>query len=388
MIQIIDVELGDLHAPLEISEDRCLIRFWVEDWPVGQIPDDNARRHKLDLGSLVERAVDPEVMAYAKDGVARNKGRGSPGDATVVICTRDRPQDLARCLASLSEQTLTPKQIIVVDNASVDDRTRDVALAAGVDYVRETRPGLDFARNTGAQASIASIVAYTDDDVVLHPRWLERMVAAFDDDQIGAVTGLVLPGELNTEAQIFFEEHWSFGRGFARIDFGERFFAEDHRTGCPAWEIGAGASMALRREVFARIGGFDERLDAGAAGCSGDSEYWHRLLTHDYVCRYEPGAVAYHFHRREMRALSRQIYMYMRGHAAALLVQYERTGNRGNLNRIVRILPLYYLERAAKRLLMRGQKSDCFLLQEIGGFISGLFYYLRHRRPARRTGIS
>ena len=152
------------------------------------------------------------------------------------------------------------------------------------------------------------------------------MAAAFDDDRIMAVTGLVLPAELETAAQRHFERHWRFGRGYRPIDFGPDFFRVDRTHGCPAWEIGAGASMAFRREVFDRAGLFDERLDVGAAGCSGDSEYWHRVLTHGGVCRYEPSAVAFHYHRRDFAGLSRQIFSYMRGHAAALMVQYERSG--------------------------------------------------------------
>jgi len=53
---------------------------------------------------------------------------------------------------------------------------------------------------------------------------------------------------------------------------------------------------------------------------------------------YEPAAVAFHYHRREFAGLSQQIFAYMRGHAAALLVQYERSGNLGNLRRALATL--------------------------------------------------
>ena len=53
-------------------------------------------------------------------------------------------------------------EIIVVDNASVTNDTRVVAEAFNVRYIREDRPGLDIARNTGARAARGSIVAYTD----------------------------------------------------------------------------------------------------------------------------------------------------------------------------------------------------------------------------------
>ena len=174
-------------------------------------------------------------------------------------------------------------------------------------YVREDKPGLDIARNSGAAAASSPIVVYTDDDTVLHPTWLQRMAAAFDDPAIWAVTGQVLPAELETAAQAVFEKAWGLGKGYERRDYGPSFYEQTRRRGCPVWGIGAGASMAFRREVFDRLGEFDERLDVGAAGCSGDSEYWYRILSAGGVCRYEPSAVIYHYHRRDFEGLARQL---------------------------------------------------------------------------------
>jgi GT2 family glycosyltransferase len=261
------------------------------------------------------------------------------------------------------------------------DRQRFEATADGVTerhgvvYVREDRPGLDVARNTGAAVSRGDIVAYTDDDTVLHPSWLRRIEDAFDAKDIWAVTGLVFPAELETEAQCLFEKVWSFGRGFERRDFGPLFYSDTRKRGSPAWKIGAGANMAFRREVFDKIGGFDERLDVGAAGCSGDSEFWNRILHAGGVCRYEPCAVIYHFHCRTLEGLRAQIRAYMRGHVAALLVQHERTGERGNLRRISRSLPGWYLRQGLRRLAGRRTASTCLWLDEVRGCLEGISYY-------------
>jgi GT2 family glycosyltransferase len=257
-----------------------------------------------------------------------------------------------------------------------------VAAAGGACYVREDRPGLDIARNAAARLATGEIVAYTDDDVELQERWLERLVGAFERPEIVAVTGLVLPVELETEAQRHFETYWGFGRGYRPIDFGPAFYAADRRTSCPSWEIGAGANMAFRRDLFAKIGFFDERLDVGAAGCSGDSEFWHRALGGGLTCRYEPSAVAFHRHRRDADALSRQIFHYMRGHAAALMVQFERSGNLGNLHRAFLALPSFYFRRLARRFIAGPAERDRYLQQEIAGFASGLLFYARQRRSA------
>jgi GT2 family glycosyltransferase len=346
--------------------------FWCKDRPVGQFvvrPETPSESHaRIDAGALAQIATEEQ---------ARQRPTLS---ASVVICTRDRPQELLRCLTSLPQQTYPPREIIVVDNASRDQRTRDVALTAGVSYVREDRAGLDIARNTGARRATSEIVAYTDDDVLLHRRWLERLVAAFDHPQIAAVTGLVLPAELATEAQRHFETYWSFGQGYQRQDFDAASFAAYSNGVFPAWKVGAGASMAFRREIFDRVGFFDERLDVGQAGCSGDSEFWYRLLAKGYSCRYEPASVAFHFHRRTIDDLSSQIFHYMRGHAAALLVQHERTGIAANRTQAFRRMPHWYGRRLWGRLRGIRTLQDRFLKEEISGYLSGVLFYYRNKR--------
>src|SRR5262245_3650710 len=178
--------VGVLHVGLaraaDIPEDcaDAMIVFWRDGRPVGHLlrgSDGVCRRVLPTDGSR-----DAETSAL----------RGVPLTASVVICTRDRPNKLERCLSSFRLQSVQPAEIIVVDNASKGLQTRDVALAAGAIYVREDRPGLDIARNRGARRAASEIVAYTDDDVVLHPRWLERLLTAFEEPSVGAVTGLLL----------------------------------------------------------------------------------------------------------------------------------------------------------------------------------------------------
>jgi GT2 family glycosyltransferase len=385
---IIHCDLSDVSSagPICASGAVCRIILWWRDCPIGQIDDIGMTGRVLDHAKLMA-AVPPDVLRHAKRIIEYEAVKKRPVsiETSVVICTRDRPDALARCLASFSQQTLFPTQIIVVDNASTDGRTRAVAYAAAAEYIREDRPGLDVARNAGARAARGEIVAYTDDDVHLHPRWLERLVRAFDKPEVMAVTGLVLPAELATAAQRHFETFWGFGRGYRRKDFGPNFFAADRLHGCRVWEIGAGASMAFRRRTFEIAGLFDERLDVGAAGCSGDSEYWHRVLTHGGVCRYEPSAVVYHYHRQDYSGLANQIFHYMRGHAAALLVQFERSGNLGNLRRAFVSMPIWYARRGLRWALKGPSERDRFLGREIAGYLSGIGYYVKHSWSARQT---
>ena len=375
----LDVEHADPDGTIAIDRPRWRVALWWREWPVGHVEGATPAGGRLAIGDLLAR-LDAEALADARQRETAPPPAPAP-TLSVVVCTRDRPVELARCLASLGCQTRPADEIVVVDNGSSDTRTRLAAETHGARWVREERIGLDIARNRGARTATGAIVAYTDDDVVADRRWLERLAAAFDAPEIAVVTGLVLPAELDTEAQAHFETYWGFGRGYRRIDFGRAFFAQDRRSGAPVWQIGTGANMAFRREVFDKVGLFDERLCHGAAGCSGDTEFWHRVLGADATCRYEPGAVVRHFHRRDTDALARQIHAYMRGHAAALLIQYERSGNAGNLWRALAHMPLLYARRITGHLLHRGARHDRFLWQEVGGYFSGLLYYLRTPRP-------
>lgn len=373
---------GVKHVAVKSVADLCNARpedgmtvFWYGDRPIGHI--------MVHEGRTTNSRIDHIHSAFLSAVQAELESRQKPTlSASVVICTRDRPIELQTCLSSLPNQSYPPREIIVVDNASSDGRTRDVALAAGVIYIREDRPGLDVARNTGARRATSEIVAYTDDDVILNPGWLERLVAGFEAPNVAAVTGLVLPAQIATDAQRHFETYWSFVKGYDQKDFGSEIFGLYRHRAFPAWDIGAGASMAFRREIFERVGLFDERLDVGQAGCSGDSEYWYRLIANGWACRYVPAAVAFHFHRKTMEGLASQIYHYMRGHSAALMVQYERTGNETNRLQAYYFTPSWYARRLLSAVLRRHNPGNRFLKEEIAGYVAGLLFY--HRRRDRR----
>ncbi|MEX1238228.1 MAG: glycosyltransferase [Cyclobacteriaceae bacterium] len=299
-------------------------------------------------------------------------------DVSVVICTRNRAHYLRNCLESLRGQRSKPAEIIVVDNASLDDETRKVTEEFQVRYVREDIRGLDVARNTGARAARSSIVAYTDDDTQPDTYWVYRVSETFRDPAIAAMTGLVIAASLETEAEVIFEKFWPFNRGYVSRIFDNRFFHASLPSGPPVWEIGAGANMAFRKDIFEEVGYFDERLDVGAAGCSGDSELWYRMLACRFTIRYNPLAVVYHRHRDSIRGLRKQLYSYMRGFTVAILIQYQRFGHRGNLQHLFRVLPSWYLS-----LLKKGFPRYHFqyktLFAELGGIVAGFLYYLRHR---------
>jgi GT2 family glycosyltransferase len=256
-----------------------------------------------------------------------------------------------------------------------------------VKYRLEKRAGLDFARNTGARAATGSIIAYTDDDAVLHPLWTCYIKKGFSKPEIMAVTGLIIASELKYEAQVIFEEFWSFNRGYLPKEYSTAYFNQYVTQGVRVWEIGAGANMAFRKEIFEQIGYFDERLDVGAAGCNGDSEFWYRILAEGYSVYYTPLAIAYHLHRKEMKSLKKQIFYYMRGFAAAEYIQYERYAHRGNLHHLYNDVLLYYLFILPKAIRRRFRYNFKTYWQEIAGILSGIRFYHNNKNPFNRKHL-
>jgi GT2 family glycosyltransferase len=303
----------------------------------------------------------------------------SAADLSVIICTRDRPGALARCLAELAAQHSPPGEIIVVDNS--ERRTAEAVASnfAGVQYLHEPRPGLSIARNAGIRASRGALIAFTDDDVEPRPSWTAEIVCAFSSADVDAVTGLALPARLDTPAQCFFQLRMGgFGSGCVPMIFDRRFFAETRSKGPQVWRIGAGANMAFRRSAFDRVGLFDERLGAGASGCSEDSELWYRLLANGGACLFEPRACVVHHHREEWSELRRQIRAYMKGHVSALFVQAARFGHAGNTRRIFLQLPAYFARTAFRAVRDDGGAPRLQILwDEIAGWFCGLHYAFR-----------
>jgi GT2 family glycosyltransferase len=240
-----------------------------------------------------------------------------------VVCTRNRPDQFRRALLSLIEQTFPPDEIIVVDNAPSDDATRELVTKQfpAVRYIRESKEGLDYARNRALAESEKEIIAYLDDDAVADKNWSKSILKVFEENpKAGACTGRVLPLSMETEAQRLFEENGGFGRGEVQIclprDACNRL--NGMRAPLIAWavSVGSGCSMAVKRPVVLALGGFDEGLDLGSVlPGGGDLDILWRVLTRGFGVIYEPGVLAWHEHRRELPAVFDQIV----GHQLSLI---------------------------------------------------------------------
>ena len=309
---------------------------------------------------------------------------------SIVVPTCGRPNDLRRCLSSLCSQN-TPRhlEVLVVDNRPGTGGTRDVVRDfPAVHLIEERRPGLSYARNAGFAAARGEIVVATDDDVVMPPDWIEKLVAPFARPDVMVVTGNVLPLELETESQVLFEVYGGLGKGFERREVRGDWF-HGCRGAVPTWTLGATANAAFRASAFddPRIGVLDEALGAGTpAGCSEDSYLFYRILKEGHTLVYEPQAWVWHRHRAEMQELRDQIYSYSKGHVAYHLTTLLRERDRRALVRLMWSLPKRHLSQFLASWRGHSEFPLNILALEVAGHCMGPFALWRSRRRARRIG--
>jgi GT2 family glycosyltransferase len=109
--------------------------------------------------------------------------------ATVILCTRDRTEEMMRCLASLQQQTMQLHEIIVVDSSHVPLQqqekftgyfTQHMFPHVSLVYVHE-RSGLTYQRNRGLDKSTGDVIYFFDDDVILSKTYIENMHYIFEN---------------------------------------------------------------------------------------------------------------------------------------------------------------------------------------------------------------
>ena len=213
---------------------------------------------------------------------------------TVVICTRDRPTELAACLAALSSQIYRCFDILVVDNASREP-VRELCNKFGAAYWHEPVPGLSRARNAGAREAEGEIVAFTDDDAVPEAGWLEALAGAFSDPAIAAATGSIRYMKSRPGSRLITSEVVGRGDSLRRpADFDLN--TPDWFTVASFGGIGDGGNMAFRRTLFAeRTIRFDERLGRGRLVEGGDEHaIFASLIAGGYRIRCAPEATVLH----------------------------------------------------------------------------------------------
>ncbi|MEG4586113.1 glycosyltransferase [Microcoleus sp. MOSTC5] len=385
---ILDIEVTQPLPNLKISEEDTGIALVVrrKDKAVGLIMQPlppNSVLSPEDLAKMIEREVGIKLLqeAIREELTPAENGDRLPS-LTVAICTKDRPENLARCLQYLLKlQTPIPGEklcfeLLVIDNAPSDERTKElVDTLPGVRYAREPKPGLDFARNRALQEATGELLAFLDDDVTPDRQWLNGLMEAWaENPDAGGFTGLVLPYELVTEAQILFESRGGFRRGFEKIRYGQ-ILPYNPLYPCGAGIFGAGCNMAFRRDVLLKLGGFDDALDTGAPlPGGGDLDIFYRVVRAGYLLVYEPRYLVFHQHRRESEKLRHQYWTWGLGFMAFVVKSYQTDpSQRSKLRWLVGWWFADQLNQLQKSVRGCHVLPPTMILAELWGGVVGLF---------------
>jgi len=230
---------------------------------------------------------------------------------SVVICTKNRANYLSACLEEVIKQAseFSDVEVVVIDNASTDD-TRAVVdklltdAKAPCRYVYEGKAGISNARNSGRAAARGGIIAYTDDDAILHPGWMAKVRGHFlgsDSDYLAGKVEL----KLDTPLPGWFSEGllWVIGKS----PFGEKVKVLESE--CPI-----SANCAIRAEVFDAVGGYDPRISYYGE----EVNFFYRIKGKGFVTLYRPDIVVDHHvpaARLTKAALREKAYLMGRGAA-------------------------------------------------------------------------
>ncbi|MEG3967926.1 MULTISPECIES: glycosyltransferase [unclassified Microcoleus] len=311
---ILDLEISQLSPEITVEErySKALVLIRLHGKPIGQalLPVVGGRLGGDELRETLMKAAGDNLWKNWLYDTLEWDERGPVQAlpiATVAVCTRDRPEDLRRCLDALMQLPDEGQEYLVIDNCPATDATKElVKNYPQVRYVREDVPGSSAARNRALREAKHEFVAFTDDDAAPDPNWLRSLLGNFSDPRVMCVTGLVMPLELETEAQEWFERYSPHGRGFER-----RIFDGAHCNPLIVHLVGVSASMALRKSSIDYIGLFDEALGAGTPTVGGeDSELFARILRAGYCIVYEPRALSWHRHRRTWEELRKTLQGY------------------------------------------------------------------------------
>jgi glycosyltransferase involved in cell wall biosynthesis len=297
---------------------------------------------------------------------------GTPvADISVIICayTLDRWDDLKRAVESVRDQTVKPREVIVVvDNnpellAKANNELELVAVVPN-----HHGPGLSGARSTGVDDARGSIVAFLDDDGLARPRWLEEHLAGFSDANVLGVGGDVYP-LWRSEAPRWIpkELYWVVGCTY---------------TGLPVTPAEIrnpiGANMSIRADVLAGAGGFRQELgrqdgpSKRVTGSAEETEFCIRASSRypDGRWMYQPTASIDHVvtpnrttwryfaNRCRLEGVSKAVLVGLRGQRAGLATE--------------RRYATHVLPRAFLRELSGAIRGDAAGIQRAAAIIAGL----------------
>jgi glycosyltransferase involved in cell wall biosynthesis len=267
-------------------------------------------------------------------------------DVSLIICTRDRYQQLACCLESVRRLTFDrPWELILVDNGSIDETAAVVSEfieTANVPaiYIFEPRRGKSTGLNTALKTASGKILAFTDDDCYPAPDFLSQVWSAFDDPSVGYIGGRIMLHDPD-DYPITIDESTT------PRTFPARSFV---CAGCVQ-----GANMAFRRRVLLDIGGFDPLFGPGTLFIAEEIDAASRASAMGWKGAYHPKVVVRHHHGRKAADV------------AALWKSYAMGCGAYHMKLLLKGHQFFWFARSIYQLRWRYRNSRTWVLWELVG---------------------
>lgn len=282
---------------------------------------------------------------------------------SVVVCTRNRANILADCLASIVGQDLADGlfELVVVDDGSFDEtativRRVGAETSIAVRYVQQPPSGLNVARNAGVGAAAGAFITFLDDDEIAPPNYLRKTRELFIQSPHAAGVG---------------------GPCLDRVERGPRTCSKCSLgavdvagKGIRQTDVLLGGNMTIRKHVFAEVGPFEDSL----SGRGDETEWFHRAQGQLFI----QAPDLWVWHRRDHMTLRTMcLHAYRQGFSlpesrslvgASFKPRYARMARslgHATLRACSRGLVLFFRELGAARAYFRGAGRTGAVAQDV-----------------------
>lgn len=204
---------------------------------------------------------------------------------SIVIPLYNKQNAIAATLQSVLAQTYTNYEVIVVDDGSIDEsaniaesilRLSNISSSA-FRFIKKTNGGVSSARNKGIEEAKFDYIALLDGDDLWESTFLEEQLKLIRDFPNAAMWGVSI-AFIKNKRQV----KWEQGMGDGYRGYVENYFGTKHN------DLFCSSSVVIRKEVFDKVGLFDERIAS-----SEDLDMWYRIILHYPVVFYDKVLVYY-----------------------------------------------------------------------------------------------
>ena len=272
----------------------------------------------------------------------------TPSALSVVVVSTGRPEALHRCLLGLSQLHRAGCEVVVVADTAGRQAVRE--FADRIKILPQDVPNISAARNAGIAAAAGEIIAFIDDDAVPEPTWADALLAAFAKRDIAAATGPVL-GRNGISLQ------W----GSAAVNgLGDEVDIEPNMPVRDGFRRKLhGTNMAFRRDVFDRVGGFDEAMHFYLD----DTDMSLRIGQAGLATAWVEGAFVHHSFQASARRSEDRIPLSLHDIGASARVFLRKHANDEDIAPAVRALEAAQSSRLLK--LAKTRKLDADKMREL-----------------------